>query len=156
MSYRVAFEHPGQLLDLRDMLSDVADAAAAMVGISFLHPPTLKTLQDLERFVTVELNLHEDFLSQLMSTCFVSDIPLQPRGSEFISLQIPFTIKAPKYFELPLAATLRDAKYEGLVSRISDAPDLLVVCDEPVGKYTNEVDTYSGLENTIHFLRNKA
>lgn len=155
MRYRVAFEHPGQLFDLREMLADAVDAAAATAGITFLQPPKVSTLRDLETFVKVELNLPEDFLPQLMSIVFMDGLPLQSLAREFFALEVPFQIKAPKFFESPMAASLIDYEYSGRVEAIHNAPDLLVVCDEPAGKYTNEVDTYYGLENLVHYLRNK-
>lgn len=155
MRYRVAFEHPGQLFDLRELLQDAADAAAATAGITFLNPPRPATLDDLQKFVTVELNLPEDFLDQLMSILFLDGLPLLPLTYQFLQMDIPFSIKAPEFFACPLSGALNWTAYTGRIDKIVDAEDLVVVRDKPDNTYANEVDTFSGLENLIHFLRNK-
>lgn len=155
MGYRVVFEHPGQLFDLTTLLQDAADVIAATAGITFSNPPNIATLADLERFAQVELHLPEGFLDQLAGILFLDDLTPKLLAVDFFDMGVPFQVCAPAFFEKPLEAALRDANYKGRCDSIVDAKDLVVVCDNPAGVYNTEVDTYFGLENLLHFLRNK-
>lgn len=151
MGPAVIFEHPEQLLDLREALETARDDALQASDVEFQRPPEVKTLEQLEELFKL-LKMPEDSMEQVVSVLGFGEIPMVPKARHFLDSGLEFQIKAPDYCETMLAMAFSGENYSGCIAEIPRRTTAVVVRDNPDGTYENEVDTYSGLDNLLHLL----